>query len=153
MLCNTAAGISVLLAAAVVGKGGGRALGHWSGWLQQAVDQLSASDLLLINPTDAYGRCQLRWGSRNRESPAAGWPKGIEFHPPVTVACYATLVHVVSIAYSASVPECIGISFYLVGYYLFISNNTSQTKPDVYFNINNDLSYDSMCEITAKTYK
>jgi len=62
MLYNTAAGISVLSAAAVDGKGGGRALGHWSGWLRQAVDQLSASDLLLMNPTDAYSRCQLRWG-------------------------------------------------------------------------------------------
>jgi len=28
---NTVAGISVLSAAAVIGKGGGRALGHWSG--------------------------------------------------------------------------------------------------------------------------
>jgi len=70
-----------------------------------------------------------------------------------TVACYATLVCVVSTAYSACVTECIGVSFYLVGYYLFISNNTSLTKPDVYFNINNELSYDSTCEITAKTYK
>jgi len=101
MLCNTAASISVLSAAAIVRKGGGPALGHWSGtgWLRQAVDQLSASDLLLINPTDAYGRCQLRWGSGICESPAAGWPKGIKFHPSVTVACYATLVCVVSIAY------------------------------------------------------
>jgi len=153
MLCDRAAGISVSSAVAVVGKVGGWALGHWSGWLRQAVDQLSASDLLLINPTDAYGHHQLRWGSGSRENPAAGWQKGIEFHPPVTVACYATLVHVVSIAYSASMTECIGVSFYLVGYYLFISNNTSQTKPDVYFSVNNELSYDSTCEITAKTYK
>jgi len=115
-MCNTAAGISVLSVAAVVEKGGGRALGHWSGWLQQALDQLSASDLLLINPTDACGRRQLRWGSGSRESPAAGWPKGIKFHPSVTVACYATLVCVVSVAYSACVTEYIGISFYLVGY-------------------------------------
>jgi len=79
--------------------------------------------------------------------------KGIKFRPSVTVACYATLVCVVSIAYSACLTECIGVSFYLVGYYLFISNNTSQTKPDIYFNINNKLSYDSMCEINAKTYK
>jgi len=117
------------------------------------VDQLSASNLLLINPTDDYGRRQLRWGSGSCESPVAGWPKGIEFHWPVTVACYATLVFVVSIAYSASMTECIGISVYLVGYYLFISNNASQTKPDVYFSITNDLSYNSECEITAKTYK
>ena len=72
MLCDTAAGISVLSATAVDGKSGGQALGHWSGWLRQAVDQLSASHLLLINPTDAYGRRQLRWGSRSYESPAAG---------------------------------------------------------------------------------
>jgi len=92
MLCNTVAGISVLSVAAVDGKCGGRALGQWSGWLRQAVDQLSASSLLLVNPTHAYGCPQLRWGSGSRESPAAGWPKGIEFHPSVTVACYATLV-------------------------------------------------------------
>jgi len=120
MLCNTAASISVLSAADVVGEGGGRALGCWRGWLQQAVDQLSASHLLLINPTDAYGRRQLRWGSGSRESPVAGWPKGIKFHPPVTVACYATLACVVSIVYSACLTECIGVSFYLVGItYLF----------------------------------
>jgi len=68
-----------------------------------------------------------------------------ETNQSVTVAYYATLVCVVSIAYSASMTECIGVSFYLGGYYSFISNNTSQTKPDVYFNINNDLSYDSTC--------
>ena len=62
MLCDTAVGTSILSAAAVDGKSEGRALGHWSGWLRQAMDQLSASDLLLINPTDAYGRSQLRWG-------------------------------------------------------------------------------------------
>ena len=81
MLCDTAAGISVLSATAVDGKSGGQALGHWSGWLRQAVDQLSASHLLLINPTDAYGRRQLRWGSGSRESPAAGWPTGIKNVP------------------------------------------------------------------------
>jgi len=146
--------LCVLSAVAIIGKvGGGRALGHWSDWLWQAVDQLAASDLLLINPTDAYGRRQLRWRSRSRESPAAGWPKGMEFHLSVTEACYATLVRVVSIAYSACVTECIGVGFYLVSYYLFISNNTSQTKLDVYFSMNNELSYDSTCEITAKTYK
>jgi len=115
MLCDTAAGISVSSVAAVVGKGGDWALGHWSGWLRQA-DQLLASDLLLINPTDAYGCRDLRWGSGSRENPAAGWPKGIKFHLSVTVACYATLVCVVSVAYSACVTEYIGISFYLVGY-------------------------------------
>jgi len=131
MLCNTAAGISVLSADAVIGKGGGWALGHWSGWLRQAVGQLSASSLLLANPTDAYGRRELRWWSGSRENPAAGWPKGIEFHPPVTVACYATLVCVVSIAYSASVTECIGVSFYLVGItYLF---QTIQVKRNQMF--------------------
>ena len=62
MLCDTAAGISLLSATAVVGRVGGRALGHWSGWLRQAVDQLSASHLLLINPTYACGRRQLNWG-------------------------------------------------------------------------------------------
>jgi len=72
MLCDTAASISVLSVTAVDGKGGGRALSHWSGLLRQAVDQLSAGNLLLINPTDAYGRRQLRWGSRSHESPAAG---------------------------------------------------------------------------------
>jgi len=111
MLCNTAASIIVLSAAAVVGRVGGRALCHWSGWLRQAVDQLSASDLLLINPTNAYGRCQLRWGSGSHESPVAGWQKGIKFHPLVTVACYTTLACIVSVAHSACVTECIGVSF------------------------------------------
>jgi len=117
MLRDTAAGISVLSATAVIGKGGGRALGHWSGWLRQAViskrsainawfpalrcccagavTRLCCSQI----PTDAYGGCKLRWGSGSCESPAAGRPKGIKFHPSVTVACYATLVCVVCIAY------------------------------------------------------
>ena len=128
--------LCVLSAVAIIGKvGGGRALGHWSDWLWQAVDQLAASDLLLINPTDAYGRRQLRWRSRSRESPAAGWPKGMEFHLSVTEACYATLVRVVSIAYSACVTECIGVSFYLVGYYLFISKQSQVQRNWMFISI------------------
>ena len=70
----------------------------------------------------------LNWGggSGSRESRAAGWLKGIKFHPSVTVACYATLVYVISTAHSASVIECVGVSFYLVDItYLF---QTTQVK-------------------------
>jgi len=60
-LCNTAAALSVLPAAAVIRKIRRRALGHWSGWWYEAVYQLSASYLLLINPIDTDTSCQLRW--------------------------------------------------------------------------------------------
>jgi len=126
MLYNTAAGISVLSAAGIDRKGGGRALGHWSGWLRQAVDcKWSATN----EPNGCLQPLSTEVGSGSRESPAAGWPKGVKFHPSVTVASYATLVCVISIVYSVSVTECIGISFYLVGItYLFQTTQFKQNR-------------------------